>query len=217
MSVTTPATGQKISDFSAGNVDASSVFIQANNGNTTKVTATQIGEYSNLNLLFNGAGGLDTTNKTIVGAINEVDGKDAGDIPFDNTVSGMTATNVQNAIDEVVGNGSYHVGDVIDISALVLSCYATTTRLDLYVPLKKTIPSGATLTIAGNWRIILTNNSTLASSVVLNNAALSSIGNVSTAILEGGLSIRVALSSGVVPAWSLGNAFAMGSNTITIS
>lgn len=217
MSVITPATGQKITDFSAGNVDANSVFIQANNGNTTKVTATQIGEYSNLNLLFNGAGGLDTTAKTIVGAINEVDGKDAGDIPFDNTASGMTATDVQSAIDEVVDNGSYHVGDTIDISALVLSCYSTSTRLDIYVPLKKTIPSGATLTIAGNWRIILTNSNTLASSVVLNNAALSSIGTVSTVILEGGLSIRVALNSGVVPNWSLGNVFAMGSNSIAIS
>lgn len=112
MSVTTPATGQKISDFSAGNVDANSVFIQANNGNTTKVTSTQIGEYSNLSLLFNGAGGLDTTNKTIVGAINEIDGKDAGDIPFDNTASGMTATDVQSAIDEINTTSSplFYVG-----------------------------------------------------------------------------------------------------------
>ena len=217
MSVTTPSTGQKISDFSVGSVDADSYLIQARNGSTEKVSATQIGQFSNLNLLFNGAGGLDTTNKTIVGAINEVDGKDAGDIPFDNTASGMTATDVQGAIDEVVDDGSYHVGDVIDITALVLSCYSTTTRLDIYVPLPKTIPSGSTLTIAGIWRIILTNNSTLASSVVLNNAALSTIGTVSTSILEGGLSIRVALNSGVVANWSLGNAFAMGSNTITIS
>lgn len=217
MSVTTPSTGQKISDFSVGSVDADSYLIQARNGSTEKVSATQIGQFSNLNLLFNGAGGLDTTNKTIVGAINEVDGKDAGDIPFDNTASGMTATDVQGAIDEVVDDGSYHVGDVIDITALVLSCYSTTTRLDIYVPLPKTIPSGSTLTIAGIWRIILTNNSTLASSVVLNNAALSTIGTVSTSILEGGLSIRVALNSGVIAAWSLGNTFAMGSNTITIS
>lgn len=101
MSVTTPTTGQKISDFSAGIVDANSYLIQANNGSTSKVTATQIGEYSNLNLLFNGAGGLDTTAKTIVGAINEVNGKDASDIPFDNTASGMTATDVQGAIDEI--------------------------------------------------------------------------------------------------------------------
>ena len=93
MSVTTPATGQKISDFSAGNVDANTYLIQANNGNTTKVTATQIGEYSNLNLLFNGAGGLDTTAKTIVGAINEVNGKDLGDID-DVTLTSPTDGNV---------------------------------------------------------------------------------------------------------------------------
>lgn len=132
-------------------------------------------------------------------------------------MGGLGVTLKQAVIDEIVDNGSYHVGDTIDISAFVLPCYATTTRLDIYVPLPKNIPTGATLTIAGNWRIILTNNSTLASSVVLNNAALSTIGNVSTDILEGGISIRVALNSGVISAWSLGNAFAMGSNSITIS
>lgn len=111
----------------------------------------------------------------------------------------------------------YHVGDTINVLGLVLSCYANTTRMDIYVPLPKKIPAGATLTVSGNWRIILTHSSSLDSSVVLNNAALSTIGTVSAAILEGGLSIRVALNSGVVAAWSLGNAFAMGSNTITIS
>ena len=144
--------------------------------------------------------------------ISQINFPDDANNPYD--IADATA---RNRIDEVVDDEFYHVGDVIDITALVLSCYATTTRLDMYVPLPKTIPSGATLTIAGNWRIILTNNSTLASSVVLNNAALSTIGNVSTSRLEGGLSIRVALNSGVVGAWSLGNAFAMGSNTITIS
>jgi hypothetical protein len=111
----------------------------------------------------------------------------------------------------------YHVGDTIDISALVLSCYSTSSRLDIFVPFPKKIPTGATLTISGNWRIILTRNDTLESRLILNNAALSTIGNISTAILEGGLSIRAALNSGVVGAWSLGNAFAMGSDTITIS
>lgn len=80
MSVTTPSTGQKISDFSVGTVDADSYLIQARNGSTSKVAASQIGQFSNLNLLFNGTGGLDTTNKTIVGAINEVNAKDIGDI-----------------------------------------------------------------------------------------------------------------------------------------
>lgn len=97
MSVTTPSTGQKISDFSEGIVDANSYFIQARNGGTSKVSAPQIGQFSNLNLLFNGEGGLDTTNKTIVGAINEINGKiieanitspSAGDVlAFDSTSS----------------------------------------------------------------------------------------------------------------------------------
>jgi hypothetical protein len=87
MSVTTPTTGQKISDFSAGIVDANSYFIQANSGSTSKVSASQIGQFSNLNLLFSGAGGLDTTAKTIVGAINEVNGKGLGDIDDVNITS----------------------------------------------------------------------------------------------------------------------------------
>lgn len=77
MSVTTPSTGQKISDFSAGNVDANSFLIQARNGSTEKVSASQIGQYSNLNLLFSE---LDTSSKSTIGAINEVNAKGVGDI-----------------------------------------------------------------------------------------------------------------------------------------
>lgn len=123
MSVTTPSTGQKISDFSAGNVDANSYFIQANSGSTSKVSASQIGQFSNLNLLFSGVGGLDTTAKTIVGAINEVNGKEAEDIPYDNTASGMTATDVQAAIDEVaekieaIGGITEHDSPSISVSS----------------------------------------------------------------------------------------------------
>lgn len=49
---------------------------------------------------------LTTTDKsTVVNAINEVNGKDAGDIAYNNTGSGLTATNVQDAIDEVAQGG----------------------------------------------------------------------------------------------------------------
>lgn len=220
-----------------------------------KVSLDAIADYIGTDHLF--ASDLQTTAKTLTGAINEAAQSGGGGASIeemtqaeynaltpeqkaDGTLRAISdATTSIGDIDDVniasVADGDvlaydstsskwvnrsteyYHVGDTIDIAAMVLSCYSTTTRLDLYIPLQKKIPTGATLTIAGNWRIILTNNSTLASSVVLNNAALSTIGNVSTAILEGGISIRVALNSGVVPAWSLGNAFAMGSNSITIS
>ena len=54
---------------------------------------------------------LTTTDKsTVVNAINEVNGKDAGDIAYDNTGSGLTATNVQAAIDEVAQGGGGGVG-----------------------------------------------------------------------------------------------------------
>ena len=57
---------------------------------------------------------LHTTDRTsIVNAINEVNGKDAGDIAYDNSGSGLTATNVQDAIDEIAqGGGGGGTGSV---------------------------------------------------------------------------------------------------------
>lgn len=43
------------------------------------------------------------TATNVQDAIDEVNGKDAGDIAYDNTTSGLTATDVQNAIDEIAG------------------------------------------------------------------------------------------------------------------
>ena len=212
--IPTPEQGKPILDFSAGTFDGSSYLFQSRNGATEHVSGDAVADYVNTSRIYNG---LDTESKTPVGAINEVNRKiidtnitspSAGDVlAYDSTSSKWVNKDTEY----------YHVGDTINISALVLSCYANQSRLDIYVPLPKAIPSGATLTIAGDWRIILTNSNTLASSVVLNNAALSTIGTVSVVILEGGICIRVALNSGVIPSWSLGNAFAMGSNSITIS
>ena len=60
---------------------------------------------------------LVTTDKTIVGAINELAGAgpgtvDADDVTYDNTTSGLTATNVQDAIDEIVSGGGVNADDV---------------------------------------------------------------------------------------------------------
>ena len=58
---------------------------------------------------------LTTTDKsTVVNAINEVNGKDAGDIAYDNTGSSLTATNVQDAIDEVAQGGGGSTYTVIN-------------------------------------------------------------------------------------------------------
>jgi len=64
---------KKISAFSAGTVDQSSYFLQANNGASSKVSAEDIGDFTNTSQTYSG---LDrTTAKSVVGAINEVAGK----------------------------------------------------------------------------------------------------------------------------------------------
>ena len=70
---------------------------QATSGNT--------GSINTINELL-GSGEPTTQNKTIIGAINELAGEigegSADDITYDNTGSGLSATNVQGAIDEIV-------------------------------------------------------------------------------------------------------------------
>ena len=63
---------KKISVFSAGTVDQSSYFLQANNGASSKVSAENIGDFTNTSQTYSG---LNTTAKSVVGAINEVAGK----------------------------------------------------------------------------------------------------------------------------------------------
>ena len=73
----------------------------------TTATAGNTGSINTINSLI-GNGEPTTTDKTIIGAINEIyadigagDGVDADEVNYDNTSSGLTATDVQSAIDEV--------------------------------------------------------------------------------------------------------------------
>lgn len=73
----------------------------------TTATATNTGSINTITSLI-GNGEPTTTDKTIIGAINEIysdigggDGVDADEVNYDNTSSGLTATDVQAAIDEV--------------------------------------------------------------------------------------------------------------------
>lgn len=72
-------------------------------GNVTTIN----GNINTINSLI-GNGEPTTTDKTIIGAINEINAKipeggaiAADDVSYDNTDSGLVATNVQDAIDEV--------------------------------------------------------------------------------------------------------------------
>ena len=74
-------------------------------GNVTTLT----GNVQRINELI-GNGTPTTTDKTIIGAINELNAKivdpAADDVSYDNTDSGLTATNVQDAIDELASGGA---------------------------------------------------------------------------------------------------------------
>lgn len=106
------------SDASSAISQAAAAVNTANTANTTAgnastaataavTAANQANALSNQIALRTGVlSDLTTTDKTsIVNAINEVNGKDAGDIAYDNTGSGLTATDVQAAIDEVAQGG----------------------------------------------------------------------------------------------------------------
>ena len=106
------------SDASSAVAQAASAVSTANAANTTAGNASTaatnaVGTANNAMSLVNQTNvkvgtlaDLTTTDKTsIVNAINEINGKDAGDIAYDNSGSGLTATNVQDAIDEVAQGG----------------------------------------------------------------------------------------------------------------
>ena len=100
-----------IGDASSAVTTAGNAATTAGNAATTATNANTIA--GNALTVANGINSkvgvltdLTTTDKsTVVNAINEVNGKDAADIPYDNTGSGLTATDVQAAIDEVAQGG----------------------------------------------------------------------------------------------------------------
>ena len=103
----------------SGTVEQHTTAIQT----VTTATATNTGSINTITSLI-GNGEPTTTDKTIIGAINEIyadigagDGVDADEVNYDNTSSGLTASNVQAAIDEVNGKiPSITTPDADDVS-----------------------------------------------------------------------------------------------------
>lgn len=88
----------------SGTVEQHTTAIQT----VSTATATNTGSINTITSLI-GNGEPTTEDKTIIGAINEIyaeigggEGVEASDVTYSNTSSGLTAANVQAAIDEVV-------------------------------------------------------------------------------------------------------------------
>lgn len=112
-----PENGKKISAFTAGTVTQNSYFVQAKNGATEKVSADEIADYVGTSATFSG---LNTTSKTPVGAINELN---AGKLTNDYTslTSATPASNDIIAFSDTSDNGAVKSASVRDILGNIVS------------------------------------------------------------------------------------------------
>lgn len=135
---------------------------QASSDQASAITALRTdvdgntGSINTINSLI-GNGEPTTTDKTLIGAINELKsdideiapsgGVEADDVAYDNTSSGLTATNVQAAIDEVNGKDASDIAYVNTTSGL--------TATNVQAAIDEVAAGGAPTLIAtsgsGNW------------------------------------------------------------------
>lgn len=107
---TTASNADSKADTNAQNIAQLDTQINGASGMATDIVALQ-GNLNTINSLI-GNGTPTTTDKTIIGAINEINAKipeggvSAEDVSFDGASSGLQATNVQDAIDELAGQGT---------------------------------------------------------------------------------------------------------------
>lgn len=141
----------------------------------------------------------------------------AAAVSYDNTSSGLTATDVQSAIDEVVDDGFYHVGDTMSLLRAGMVAYSGTGSLYFTIPLDKPVGNDVTsVSLTGTWRCILTDSSTLVQSVLMNGISLDSLGTVTCSMEAYGVRVSVALSS-PLEHWSVGFIAGYRSNVLTFS
>ena len=151
-----------------GNVTTLDTQINGTNGIAARVTDVE-GDVNTIEALI-GNGTPTTTDKTIIGAINELNSEIGGTVTaagvtYDNQSSGLTATNVQSALDEVVAaipsagdvelqHGTLEAGQTSLTLTFANVTIGANTLIDLYCPdgvaptAKSTTSSTVVLTFA---------------------------------------------------------------------
>lgn len=140
----------------------------------TTATAGNTGSINTINSLI--GNGLPTTDdKTIIGAINEIyaeigggDGVDADEVNYNNATSGLTATNVQAAIDELAQSGPSSV-DADDVAYDNTQSGLTATNVQAAID--EVVKYSPTESVIGKWidgkdiyRRVITGNFSIAGS-----------------------------------------------------
>lgn len=149
-------TAQNTANTAEGKADTNKLSIDAINeelnDSTTGLSvrvAANTGSINTINSLI-GNGEPTTTDKTIIGAINEINAKipsggvAADNVSYDNTDSRIVATNVQDAIDEIVASipsagavelqtGTLTAGQTSVTLTFTSQTIGTSTLIDVYV------------------------------------------------------------------------------------
>lgn len=133
-------TAQSTADTAEDKADTNKLSIDAINTElndpATGLAARVNGNTSSINTINSllGNGEPTTSDKTIIGAINEINAKipsggvTASDVSYDNTTSGLTATDVQSAIDELTA--AIPSAGAVEVQSGTLSIGATSVTLN---------------------------------------------------------------------------------------
>ena len=148
-------------DANAASISTLDTQINGAGGVAADVSALQ-GSVNTINSLI-GTGEPTTQDKTIIGAINELAGEipqggtSASDVSYDNTSSGLTADDVQEAIDEIVQaipcaaavetqRGTLAIGDTSVVLTFAAQQIGANTLIDIYTDAYGVNPSAVATT-----------------------------------------------------------------------
>ena len=136
---------------------------------------------------------LETTAKTVLGAINEVNAKNGTNIKLaseGNTTIAEKIASIESAIVLVASAQTYNDGDTVDLENCVLPIYTDTNGvIHFTVPLAKPVSTGLEATLSGGFTI----------DGVLTNDDLETYFTVAVSITDVGLNVSLTPINAVTP------------------
>ena len=180
---------------------------------TRKISASALGSYLCTTLAL--ASALTTDSKTVTGAINEVNAKDASNIAYKTTTiedaiedaegaisdANNAITDLTQDIEDITLAQTYIDTDVISLENVVLPLFSNGTDLMFTIPLNKPVANGLIATITGDFIIDGVTDD------------IANFGTVVTTINDIGVLVKITPSA----APSLTNNFIVGATTALIS
>ena len=162
---------------------------------TRKISASALGSYLCTTLAL--ASELTTDSKTVTGAINEVNAKNASDIAYKTTTiedaieeaegaisdANDAIANLTQAITDLTNAQFYNPTDLVSLEEVVLPIYSNGTDLMFTIPLTKQVASGLAAEVNGSFIIDGVTND------------IANFGTVTTTINDIGVMVKITPSA----------------------